>query len=64
MRVQNPKRHHYVVETRPSNSRADFKFAAIELTYTEAEQAASKLARESVDLDIRIIEKRLVWSNY
>ena len=64
MKVQKPKRHHYVVETRPSNSRSDFKFAAIKLTYTGAEQVASKLARESVDLDIRIVEKRLVWRNY
>ena len=64
MKVQNPKRHHYVVETRPSNSRGDFKFAEIKLTCTGAEQVASDLARKNDDLDIRIIEKRLVWRNY
>ncbi len=64
MRVQNPKRHHYVVETKPANRPTAFKFAAIELTYAEAEQVAKKLAKGNDNLKIRIIEKRLVWLNY
>jgi len=64
MREQNPKRHHYVVETKRVGQVSDFKFAAMELTYTGAEQVAKKLTKENDNLEVRIIEKRLVWRNY
>ena len=64
MKEQNPKPFHYVVETKPKKRPTAFKFAAIELTYAEAERAAKKLAKENDKLMVRIIEKRLAWANY
>jgi len=65
MRVKNPKRHHWVVETRPADRvDASFRPAVTELTYTKAERVAEELAKEDDNLEIRIIEKRLLWRNY
>ena len=65
MRIEKPKRHHWVVETKPKDDRnANFKPEVTELTYTKAEHVAEELAKEDANLQIRIIEKRLLWRNY